>query len=56
MAWFFQAALTKQWDAAVPYIEKGVLEIWTHNKTIQKARESYRITDEQKSYLKTLKR
>lgn len=56
VAWFFATALTKQWDAAVPYIEKGRLETWTHNKTIQKARESYRIADEQKEYLKSLKR
>lgn len=56
VAWFFATALTKQWDATVPYIELGKLETWTHNKTIQKARESYRITDDQKSYLKTLKK
>lgn len=54
VAWFFATALAKQWDSAIPYIENGVLEAWTHNKTIQKARESYRITDEQKGYLKTL--
>ena len=56
VAWFFATALAKQWDATIPYIEEARLEIWTHNKTIQKARESYRITDEQKNYLKTLKR
>lgn len=55
VAWFFATALTKQWDATIPYIEKAKLEPWTHNKTIQKARESYRITDEQKSYLNTFK-
>lgn len=55
-AWFFATALAKQWDATIPYIEKNRLDVWTHNKTIQKARESYRITDEQKEYLKTLKR
>lgn len=55
-AWFFATALAKQWDATIPYIEAATLEQWTHNKTIQKARESYRITDEQKAYLKTLKR
>ena len=55
VAWFFATALAKQWDAAVVYIEKKCLDPWTHNKTIQKARESYRITREQKEYLKTLK-
>ena len=54
-AWFFATALTKQWDSTVPYIEHRTLDTWTHNKTIQKARESYRITDEQKEYLKSLK-
>lgn len=56
VAWFFATALAKQWEATIPYIELGKLETWTHNKTIQKARESYRITDEQKEYLMTLKR
>ena len=55
IAWFYATALAKQWDAAVGYIEKKCLDPWTHNKTIQKARESYRITQEQKEYLKTLK-
>ena len=55
-AWFFATALAKQWDAAIPYLEQNRLDVWTHNKTIQKARESYRITPEQKEYLKTLKR
>lgn len=55
-AWFFATALAKQWDATIPYIENNKLDVWTHNKTIQKARESYRITDEQKEYLKGLKR
>lgn len=55
IAWFYATALAKQWDATVPYIEGRRLEAWTHNKTIQKARESYRITDEQKEYLKGLK-
>lgn len=56
IAWFFATALAKQWDATVKYIEDQRLDTWTHNKTIQKARESYRITPEQKEYLKTLKR
>lgn len=55
IAWFYATALAKQWDAAVGYIEKKCLDPWTHNKIIQKARESYRITREQKEYLKTLK-
>lgn len=56
IAWYYATALAKQWDAAIPYIEKNRLSVWTHNKTIQKARESFRITDEQKEYLKSLKR
>ena len=55
IAWFFATALAKQWDATIPYLQDPVLEPWTHNKTIQKARESLRITPEQKEYLKTLK-
>lgn len=55
IAWFYATALAKQWDAAVSYIEEKRLNPWTHNKTIQKARESYRITPQQKEYLKTLK-
>ena len=55
-AWYFATALAKQYDAALPFIEGNKLDKWTHNKTIQKAVESYRITPEQKEYLKTLKR
>ena len=55
VAWFFATALAKQWDATIPYIEQHRLAPWTHNKTIQKAIESYRITPEQKAYLRTLK-
>lgn len=55
VAWFFATALAKQWEAAIPYIEQKRLASWTHNKTIQKACESYRITSEQKAYLRTLK-
>lgn len=54
-AWFFATALAKQWDATIPYFEDPHLDRWTHNKAIQKARESYRITPQQKEYLKTLK-
>ena len=56
VAWFFATALAKQWDATIPYIINNSLDTWTHNKTIQKAIESYRISDEQKQYLKTLKK
>ena len=54
-AWFFATALAKQWNATLPYLEQHRLDSWTHNKTIQKAVESFRITDEQKKLLKTLK-
>lgn len=55
-AWYFATALAKQYEAIIPYLENHRLDVWTHNKTIQKARESYRITPEQKDYLNTLKR
>ena len=55
IAWYFATALAKQYEAVLPYIEERRLEPWTHNKTIQKAVESYRITQEQKEYLKSLK-
>ena len=55
VAWYFATALAKQYDAVLPYIEEHRLDAWTHNKTIQKAVESYRISPEQKLYLKTLK-
>ena len=55
IAWYFATALAKQYEAVLPYIEKQKLDPWTHNKTIQKAVESYRITPQQKEYLKTLK-
>ena len=54
-AWYFATALSKQYDAVLPYLEQKRLDTWTHNKTIQKAVESYRITPEQKAYLKKLK-
>ena len=56
VAWFFATALAKQWEATIPYLEQQRLEPWTHNKTIQKSIESYRVTDSQKAYLRTLKR
>lgn len=54
-AWLFAEALAKQWDAAIPYLKEKRLDKWTHNKAIQKAIESYRITDGQKDYLRTLR-
>lgn len=52
IAWYMATALAKQWDAVIPYIEEHRMSDWVHRKTIQKAVESYRITDEQKRYLK----
>lgn len=54
-AWYFATALAKQYDAAVKVIEAKRLDKKTHNKAIQKAVESFRVTDEQKAYLKTLR-
>lgn len=54
-AWFFATALTKQYDATLPIIQNKKLDIWTHNKAIQKAIESFRVPAEHKQYLKTLK-
>lgn len=55
IAWYFATALAKQYESALPYIENRRLDIWTHNKAIQKAAESRRIAPEQKEYLKGLK-
>ena len=55
IAWYFATALAKQYDSTIKYIEDKQLNPWFHNKTIQKAVESYRITNEQKAYLKSLK-
>ena len=55
IAWYFATALAKQYEAVIPFIEDHRLDKWTHNKAIQKSRESYRITDERKEYLKGLK-
>lgn len=54
-AWYFATALAKQYDAALPYIEQRKLAQWTHNKAIQKAIESYRVTSEHKEKLKSLR-
>lgn len=56
IAWFYATALAKKWDETIIYLEKNKLNTWVHNKTIQKAIESYRISDDQKSYLRKLKR
>ena len=55
IAWYFATALAKQYDTAIKYIEDKKLSPWVHNKTIQKAVESYRVTVEQKNYLKSLR-
>ena len=56
IAWFFATALAKQWKETIVYLECNHLDKWVHNKTIQKACESYRITAAQKEYLRGLKR
>lgn len=55
IAWYFATALAKQYDAVLPFLEEQRLDDWTHNKAIQKAIESRRITPEQKAYLRGLK-
>ena len=55
VAWYFATALAKKYDETVPYIEEHKLEDWTHKKAIQKAVESFRVSDEHKAYLRTLK-
>ncbi len=55
IAWYFATALSKQYETALPFLQSLRLETWTHNKTIQKAIESRRISDAQKTYLKSLK-
>ena len=54
-AWYFATALAKKYDQVLPFLEEQKMDVWTHNMTIQKAIESYRITPEQKEYLRTLK-
>ncbi|MCR4607049.1 MAG: DNA alkylation repair protein [Oscillospiraceae bacterium] len=54
-AWYFATALAKQYDAAIPYLENKRLDTWTHNKTIRKAIESYRVGPAEKEYLRSLK-
>ena len=55
IAWYFSFALIKQYESTIPMVESMTLEPWIQNKTIQKAVESYRIGDERKNYLRTLK-
>jgi 3-methyladenine DNA glycosylase AlkD len=55
IAWYMATALAKQWDAVIPYVEEKRMDKWVHNKTIQKAVESYRITEEQKKHLRKYK-
>lgn len=55
VAWFFATALTKRYDESVVYIEERRLSPWTHKKAIQKAIESFRVSDAHKEYLKTLR-
>ncbi len=54
-AWYFATALAKQYDESVKYIEERKLDEWVHKKAIQKAVESYRVTDEHKEYLKSFR-
>lgn len=54
-AWYFATALAKQYEATLPLIESKTLDKFTQNKSIQKARESYRVTPEHKEYLKQFK-
>ena len=55
IAWYFATALAKQYEAILPFLEERRLGVWTHNKAIQKAVESYRIDSARKEYLKSLK-
>ena len=56
IAWYFATALAKQYKDTIIYLENNKLDTWVHNKTIQKAIESYRITNDQKEYLRSLKK
>lgn len=55
IAWYFATALAKQYDDAISYLENNKLTKWVHNKTIQKAIDSYRVSDDRKDYLRTLR-
>ena len=56
IAWYFATALAKKWDEAIKIIDDERLSLWVHNKTIQKALESYRVTDKHKEYLRNKRR
>lgn len=56
IAWYFSMVLVKQYEKGIVYIENKSLDIWIHNKAIQKSIESRQISIEKKEYLKTLKR
>lgn len=56
IAWYFSESLIKQWNSAIQVLKEERLDVWTHNKTIQKAIESYRISKEQKEELRKLRR
>lgn len=55
-SWYFAEALAAQYDSALPYLEQNKLDLWTHNKTIQKALDSKKISAETKVLLRKLKR
>lgn len=55
-AWYMATAMAKQYDNILPYFTDNCLDVWTHNKAIQKATESFRISPDNKTYLRTLKR
>lgn len=55
IAWYFATALAKQYDSTLPFLQKRALDPWMHNKAIQKALESRRLSAEQKGFLRTLK-
>ena len=55
VAWYFATALAKRYDETIPYFENHILSDWVHKKAIQKAKESYRVTDEHKKYLASIR-
>lgn len=55
VAWYFATALAKKYDETIKYFENHLLDEWVHKKAIQKAIESYRVSDDHKEYLKTLR-
>ena len=56
IAWYYSFALIKQYEQTIGLFEADKLDLWVHNKSIQKAVESYRIDEEKKTYLRTLRR